>query len=105
MNAVRDAKTRSAALSVRSSRIHPSQEQAPIKPKCAGSQAASQRSLSLKKGYPSGMKVTSMVTTKTVKLSPASPRCVQDKPGQAQHLVALGTNLKAMMHAGHMIKS
>ena len=55
LNAVRDAENRSAAPSVRSSRTHISQEQAPIKPK--RSQVASQRSLPLKQDLPSGIKV------------------------------------------------
>ena len=83
LNAVRDAETMSAGPSVRSSRIHSSQEQAPIKPKRASSQAASHRFLFLKNYYPSGIKVTSVVTAKTVKPPPASPRCEQGKPGQA----------------------
>ena len=53
LNAVRDAETKSAASLVRSSWTHTFQEQAPIKKKHAGSQAASQRSLPPKKGFPS----------------------------------------------------
>ena len=67
LNAIRDAETRSAAPSVRSSRTCNSQEQAPIKPKRACSQAASQRSLPLENGLPTGIKVTSTVTSKVVK--------------------------------------
>ena len=47
LNAVRDAETRSTDPSARSSRTHTFQEQAPIKPKCASSQVACHRSLSL----------------------------------------------------------
>ena len=46
---------------------HTFREQAPIKPKRASSQAASQRSLPLKQSLSPGIKVTSTVTTKTVK--------------------------------------
>ena len=65
LNAVRDAETKSAAPSVKSSQTRTSQEQAPIKPERASSHAASQRSLPLKQGLPSG--ITSTVTTRTVK--------------------------------------
>ena len=74
LNAVRDAETKSAAPSVRSSWTHISQEQASIKQKRASSQAVSQRFLPLKQGPPSGIKVTGTVTTKTVKPPPASPQ-------------------------------
>ena len=84
LNAVRDAEIRPAAPSLRSSQTRTSQEQAPIKPKHANSHAASQRSLPLKKGYPSGIKVTSTVTIKTEKPLSASPRREQDKTGQAR---------------------
>ena len=57
------------------------------------------RSLSLKQDYPSGIKVTSTVTTKTVKPPPTSPKREQNKPGPAPDLAVLGTDLKAMMHA------
>ena len=52
-------------------------------------QAAYQRSFPLKKGFPRGIKVTSMVTTKTVKPPPTSPSVVQDKTGQAQEFKAM----------------
>ena len=45
LNDVRDAETRSAAPSASSSQTRTPQEQAPIKPRCASSQVASQRSL------------------------------------------------------------
>ena len=89
LNAVTDAETESASFSVRSSRICTSQEQAPIKPKCVSFQLASQRSLPPKKGFLSGIKVTSMVTTKTVKPPPTSPRSEQDGTGQAQDFNAM----------------
>ena len=82
LKAVREAETKSAAPSVRSSRTHTSQEEAPIKPKRASSPVAYQRSLPLEQGFPSGIKVTSTVTTKTVKPPPASPRSEQDGTGQ-----------------------
>ena len=85
------------------SRIRPSQEQAPIKPMRASSQTASHRSLSLKRDYPSGIKSTTTVTTKTVKRQPASPKPEQDRPGQALDLATLRTDIKAMMQ--DMIKS
>ena len=89
LNAVTDAKTESASFSVRSSRICTSQEQASIKPKCASFQFTSQRSLPPKKGFLSGIKVTSTVTTKTVKLPPTSSRSEQDGTGQAQDFKAM----------------
>ena len=96
LNAVRDAETRSAFPSGRSSRTLAPQEQALIKPERVSSQATSQRSLSFKKGFFSGIKVTNMVTSKTVKPPPARPRIEQDKTGRAQ-------KFKAMMQ--DMIKS
>ena len=62
-----------------SSRLR-TQELAPLKAKHASSKVASQRSLAPTQGPPSGIKVTSTVTTKTVKAPPqASP---QDGTGQ-----------------------
>ena len=49
--------------------------------KHAISQATSQRSLPLKKGLPTRIKVANTVTTKTVKLPPARPRREQDETG------------------------
>ena len=90
LNAVRDAEIKSTGPSVRSSRhILLNQEQAPIRPKRASSQVAFQISLPLKKGFPSGIKVTSTVTTETVKPPPASPRSEQDGTGQAQDFKAM----------------
>ena len=46
----------------------------PLWQEAASSQAASQRSLGPTQGPPSGIKVTSTVTTKTVKPLPAGPQ-------------------------------
>ena len=87
----------------RSSWILPSQEQAPIKAKCASSQSATYRSFSLKRDCPSSIHVTSTVTIKTVKPLPASPKREVDRPGQAQDLASLRNDIKATMQ--DMIKS
>ena len=55
------------------------QEQAPLKARCASSQVTPQRSWTPTQAPPSRIKVTSTVTTKTVKTLPASP---QDGTGQ-----------------------
>ena len=78
LNAVRDD-----APSVRSSQTPISQEQVSIKLKHASSQATSQRSLPLKQSLPSGIKVTSTVTTKTVRFPPASPQDGTDQDMKA----------------------
>ena len=91
LNAVRDTETRSAAPSVRSSLTRISQEQLPIKSKRASSQVTSKKSLPLKQGLPSGIKFTSIVTTKIVKPPPASPQ------------YGTGQDMKAMMQ--DMIRS
>ena len=88
LNAVRDAESKSAAPSARSSRTRFfSQEQAAVMPKHASPQVASQRPLPLKQGLPSGIKVTSTVTAKTVKPHPASP---QDGTGQDMKVMMQG---------------
>ena len=86
LNLVRDAETRSAAADVRGNWMHTTQEQAPSMPIHASSQAASHRSLPLKRDSLHGIKVTSMVSTKTVKPPPASPRVAHAQAGQAQYL-------------------
>ena len=70
---------------------------------CASSKSASHRFFSLKSDYPSGIKVTSTVTTKTVKPPPASPKREQDRRGQAQDSAAFKTDIAAMMR--NMFKS
>ena len=75
----------------------------PIKPKRASSQTTSHRFSSLKSDFPSRIKVTSTVTTKTVKPPPASPKREQDRQGQAQDLAAFKMDIAAMMR--NMIKS
>ena len=87
LNAARDAESKSAAPSARSSRTRFTQEQAAVMPKHASSQVTSQRSLPLKQGLPSGIKVTSTVTAKTVKPPPASP---QDVRGQDMKVMMPG---------------
>ena len=78
LNCVRDAEAKSAAHMAGSSCSH-TQEQAPLKPKHASSQVTSQRSPVPTQGPPSGIKVPSTITTKTVKPPPARP---QDGTGQ-----------------------
>ena len=51
LDAVRDAKVKAAAPVTGSSHSH-TQEQAPLKPKCANSQVSSQRSLAPTQGSP-----------------------------------------------------
>ena len=78
LNAVVDAKAKYAAPVAKNTRTL-TQEQAPFKPKRASSQVASQRSLAPTQGRPSGIKVTSTITTKTVKPLPASPQVGTDQ--------------------------
>ena len=74
LNAVRDAEAKSAAPVAESSCSH-TQEEAPLKmSKRASSQVTSQRSLAPTQVPPSGIKVTSTITTKTLKPHPASPQ-------------------------------
>ena len=82
LNAVRNAETRSAVPSVRSKRTHTTREQGLVKPH-------HEDPFPSKRVSPLGIKVSSTVTTKTVKQPPASPRREQDKTGQAQDLKAM----------------
>ena len=56
---------------------------ATLKPKCASSNVASQRSLAPTQGPPSEIKLTSNITTKTVKPPPTSPRVGTDQDMKA----------------------
>ena len=62
------------ATSVAGSRHSLNREQEPLKPGCATSQVASQRSLTPSGAPPSGIEVISIGTTKTVMPPPASPQ-------------------------------
>ena len=88
LDAVRDSKVKAAAP-VAGSRHSHTLEQPPLKPKRASSQVASPRSLVPTQGPPSGIKVTSTVTTKTVKPPPASPKdgTRQDMKAMVQDMI------------------
>ena len=85
---IRDARVTAAAPVVGSSHSR-TREQTPLKPRRASSQVASQRSLAPTRAPHSGIKVTSTVTTKTVKPLPASPQdgTNQDVKAMVQDLV------------------
>ena len=86
LNALRDARVLAAAPVAGSSHFS-KQEKTPLKPRRASSQVTSQTSLTLTRAPFSGIKVTSTVTTKTVKPLPASPQLrviLQETPTQLQ---------------------
>ena len=90
LNAVRDA-TVTAAAPVAGSSHSCTREHSPLKLKCAmsSSQVAYQRSLAPTQGPPSGIKVTSTDTTKTVQPPPASPQdgTSQDVKAMVQDMI------------------